>query len=44
MDILRDVGAQSRIPERAFERELALGIPSGQRGRGSARFLPLSLR
>jgi hypothetical protein len=44
MDILKDVGAQTRIPERAFERELALGIPSGQRSRGSARLLPLSLR
>jgi hypothetical protein len=44
MDVLQDVAAQTRIPERAFQRELALGIPSGQRGRGSARFLPLSLR
>ena len=44
MDILRDVAAQTRIPERAFQRELALGIPSGERRRGSARFLPLSLR
>ena len=44
MDILQDVAAQTRIPERAFQRELALGIPSGERRRGSARFLPLSLR
>ena len=44
LDVLKDIGAQTGIPERAFERELALGIPSGERQRGSARFLPLSLR
>ena len=44
MDILQDLAAQTRIPERAFQKELALGIPSGERRRGSARFLPLSLR
>ena len=44
LDIYRDIGAQAGIPEGTFQRELALGIPSGERRRGSARFLPLSLR
>jgi hypothetical protein len=44
LDIYKDLGAQAGIPEGSFQRELALGIPSGERQRGSARFLPLSLR
>ena len=44
LDVYRDLGAQAGIPEGTFERELMLGTPSGERQRGSARFLPLSLR
>jgi hypothetical protein len=44
LEIYQDIGAQAGIPEGSFQRELALGIPSGERQRGSARFLPLSLR
>ena len=44
LDIFRDLGSRAGIPGATFERELALGIPSGQRQRGSARMLPLSLR
>ena len=44
LEIYQDLGAQAGIPEGSFQRELALGIPSGERQRGSARFLPLSLR
>ena len=44
LEVYKDLGAQAGIPEGSFQRELALGVPSGERQRGSARFLPLSLR
>jgi hypothetical protein len=44
LEQFRAMGARARIPEATFERELAQGIPSGERRTGSARFLPLSLR
>ena len=44
LDVFRDLGSRAGIPGATFERELALGVPSGQRRRGSARMLPLSLR
>ena len=44
LEEFRSMGARARIPEGAFERELAQGIASGTRRSNSARFLPLSLR